>query len=194
VSVLASAVIADSSSPSWLDPVIIGIIITSVVLGVFRGLIRSVAGVLGLVLAALFAGRFAALFDPALDQAHIKHPPVTGAWAFVLAFIVIVVAVEVVANLLRFVQKVLFLGWIDRVGGALFGLFRGVLISMILLAGLAMFGSSQFNSEMRQAQVAVFLWQNMSGLAGMLPQGMQQSVIRLVHDQAPFTQQKATGQ
>ncbi|HWE61459.1 MAG TPA: CvpA family protein [Chloroflexota bacterium] len=191
---LGSLLLANSASGSWLDPVIIGIIVVSVALGFFRGLIRSIAGLLGLVVAAIFAGQFAALFDPALNQAGIQHPPITGAVAFVLAFVIIFAAVELAANLLRFLQTMLFLGWVDRLGGAFFGLIRGIILSMVLVAGLAMFGSSQFNASLRQAQIAVLLWQNASALTGMLPAGMEQSMIRLMHSQAPFLGALVPGQ
>ena len=193
MAVLGILLLAGTGSGSWLDSVIIGVILVSMVFGFFRGLIRSVAGVIGLVLAAIFAGRFATLFDPALNQAGIQHPPITGTVAFVLAFVLIVVGVELAANVLRFLQTILFLGWIDRVGGAFFGLIRGIILSMVVLAALAMFNSSYFNASLRQAQVAVFLWQNASGLAGMLPAGMEQSMIRLVHNQAPFLGIKLPG-
>lgn len=186
---LAVAETTTTTVATWLDPIIIGIMVASTVLGAFRGLIRSAAGLIGLVLGAVFAGRLAALIDPALDQAGIQHPSITGAAAFVVAFVAIVIAVEVAANALRIIQKVLFLGWVDMVGGALFGLIRGVLVCMILLAGLALFGSKQFNSTLRQATVAVWLWQNMSAAVDMLPAGMRESTIRLVHDQAPFTRE-----
>jgi membrane protein required for colicin V production len=190
---LGSLLLATSASGNWLDPVIIGIILLSVALGILRGLIRSVAGFVGLLLAALFASRLATLINPALNDANIKHPPVTGAAAFVVAFVVIFVAVEMLANMLRFVEKILFLGWIDRVGGAVFGLARGVILSMVLLAAFAMFGSAQFNTTLRQAQVAVTLWQNASALTGMLPKGMQKSMIHLVNGQAPFLGQQLAG-
>lgn len=177
----SGVLLAAGSNGSWLDPIIIAIILLSVALGILRGLIRSVAGLVGLMLAALFAGRVAALFDPALTEAKhlapIQPPPITGTIAFVLAFVLIVVAVEVAANMLRFVQKMLFLGWLDRVGGAVFGLVRGVILSMVLLAALAMFDSPAFQSSLRQAQVGVALWQNMSALTGMLPAGIRQRAI-----------------
>ena len=183
-----------STASNWLDPVLYGLIVLSVLFGIRRGLLRSIAGVLGLVLAALFAGRVAALVEPTLDHAGIKHPSAPAAVVFVIAFIAIVVAVEFAAGILRFVQRVLFLGWIDRLGGALFGLIRGILFCMILVAGLSLYGSTSEQATTRQSSLAVWLWQNMSGLAGMLPSGMQQSTIRLVHDKAPFVAQKALGQ
>lgn len=186
---LAVAAGTASTTTTWLDPVVIGLIALSTFYGFMRGLLRSVAGVVGLVLAAIFAGRLAAYVDPALNDAHIQHPSTNGAAAFVIAFIAIVVVVEVAANLLRFVEKIMLLGWVDRFGGALFGLFRGVLLSMILLAGFAVYGSKDFNATLKQTTVAVWLWQNAAANTGMLPAGMRQSIIRLVNNQAPFTSQ-----
>jgi membrane protein required for colicin V production len=175
-----------STTTTWLDPVVIGLIGLSTFYGFMRGLLRSIAGVIGLILAAIFAGKLAAFVDPALNDAGIKHPSIGGSVAFVIAFIAIVVAVEVGANFLRIVQKVMLLGWVDRFGGALFGLFRGVLLSMILLAGFSLYGSKSFNKTLKQTTVAVWLWRHASADTGMLPAGMRHSMIRLVNNEAPF--------
>ena len=184
---LAAAVgTTTSTTTTWLDPVVIGLIGLSTFYGFLRGLLRSIAGVVGLILAALFAGKLAAYVDPALNDAGIKHPSIGGSVSFVIAFIAIVVAVELGANLLRIVEKVMLLGWIDHFGGALFGLIRGVLLSMILLAGFSLYGSQEFNKTLKQTTVAVWLWRHASVDTQMLPSGMRQSVIRLVNNKAPF--------
>jgi membrane protein required for colicin V production len=190
---IAASAAAASTTTNWLDAVIIGILAFSTFIGVRRGLLRSVAGIVGLILAALFAGKLAALIDPSLQQAHIKHPPINGAVTFVIAFLAIVVAVEFGAGLLVWVQRLMLLGWVDRLGGGVFGLLRGVLLSMILLAGFAQFGSKDFNNTIRQATVAVWLWNNVPSVTNMLPPGMRQSTIRLVHNQAPFLGQQFPG-
>jgi membrane protein required for colicin V production len=187
--VIATATTAAGTTTNWLDPTIVGIIAVSAFLGVWRGLIRSVAGFAGIILAALFAGKLAALVDPALKHAGVKQPPVNGGWTFVVAFIAIVVAVEIGANILVWVQRLMLLGWVDRLGGLIFGAARGVLLSMILLAGFAQFGSTDFNSAIKQGAVAVWLWQNVPSVTKMLPAGMRDSTIRLVHDKAPFLDQ-----
>jgi membrane protein required for colicin V production len=190
---IAASAAAAGTTTNWLDAVIIGILAFSTFIGVRRGLLRSLAGIVGLILAALFAGKLAALIDPSLKQAHLKHPPVNGAVAFVIAFLAIVIAVEFGAGLLVWVQRLMLLGWVDRLGGAVFGLLRGVLLSMVLLAGFAQFGSKDFNGTIRQATVAVWLWDNVPSATNMLPPGMHQSTIRLIHNQAPFLGQGFPG-
>jgi membrane protein required for colicin V production len=185
-SLIATVAAAASTTTYWLDPVVVGIIIASAFLGLWRGLIRSVASFAGLILGAIFAGKLAAYIDPTLKQANIQHPAINGTWAFVIAFLVILVAVEIAANLVARIIRIMFLGWADRMGGAAFGLARGVLLAMILLAGLAQFNSKQFNAQVKQASTAIWLWENVPTVASMLPAGIRDSTIRLVHDQAPF--------
>jgi membrane protein required for colicin V production len=181
-----NAIAAATTTTNWLDPAIIGIMAVSAFYGLWRGLLRSMAGLVGIVLAALFAGQLAAHIDPALKQANIQHPPLNANWAFVIAFVAIIVAVELAANVLVVVERFMLLGWVDRLGGAAFGLARGVLFCMILLAGLAQFNSKQFNDQIKNANTAVWLWKNVPALTNMLPPGMRDSTIRLVEKQAPF--------
>ncbi len=177
---------AASSTTNWLDPAIVGVIAVSGIFGLFRGLLRTIAGIAGVVLGALFAGQLAAKVDPVLKQAGIQHPAVNGRWAFLIAFIAIVVVVEIAANLLVWVERFLMLGWVDRVGGLVLGLARGVLLSMILLAAVAQFDSTEFNQQARQSQIAEWMWDNAPSLVNMLPAGMRESTIRLIKDNAPF--------
>jgi membrane protein required for colicin V production len=184
--VVGIATAAASTTTNWLDPAVVGIVAISGLFGLLRGLLRSLAGIAGVVLGALFAGKLADKVDPALKQAGIQHPAINGRWAFLIAFVAIVVAVEFAANLLVWVERFMMLGWLDRVGGLAIGLARGVLLSMILLAGFAQFDSAQFNQQATQSQVAAWLWDNVPALATMLPPGMLDSTTRLIEDQSPF--------
>ena len=175
-----------ATTTNWMDPAIVGVIAISGLFGLWRGLLRSIAGIAGIVLGALFAGQLAAQIDPVLKQAGIQHPAINGRWAFLIAFIAIVVVVEMAANVLVVLERFLMLGWFDRAGGLVLGLARGVLLSMILLAGVAQFDSPEFNSQVHQSQVAVWLWENVPSLTNMLPAGMRDSMIRLVQHNAPF--------
>lgn len=175
---------------TWLEPAITGIVVASTFLGAWRGLIKTVAGLVGLVLAAFFAGRVAVWVAPILKKPYVPaHPPVNGAAAFVIAFIVIYIAVEFAAGLLRWVARLFLLGWVDRVGGAVLGFVRGVILSMVLVVGLELFGGVNFNAVVRDSTVAVWLWQNAPALTAMIPPGMQKSIESLVNGNSPFSKE-----
>jgi membrane protein required for colicin V production len=175
------------NTTTWLEPAITAIVVASTLLGAWRGLIRTIAGLTGLILAAFFAGRVAVWVDPALDNPYVPpHPPVNGAAAFAIAFLIIYVAVEFAAGLLRWLARLFFLGWVDRAGGAILGFIRGVILSMILVVGLELFGKASFNATVRDSAFAVWLWQNAPDLAGMIPPGAEKSIESLVGGRSPF--------
>jgi membrane protein required for colicin V production len=176
------------NSTTWLEPAIVAIVVASTLLGAWRGFIQTVAGLVGLVLAAFFAGRVAVWVDPVLNNPDVPpHPPVNGAAAFVIAFLIIYVAVEFAAGLLRWLARLLFLGWLDRVGGAILGFIRGVVLSMVLVVALELFGKASFNATVRDSAIAVWLWQNAPALAGMIPPGAEKSIESLVGGKTPFS-------
>jgi uncharacterized membrane protein required for colicin V production len=81
------------------------------------------------------------------------------------------------------------LGWVDRLGGAVLGFIRGVLLAMVLVVGLELFGKASFNATVRDSSVTVWLWQNAPGLVAMVPPGMQKSIEGLVSGQNPFSKE-----
>jgi membrane protein required for colicin V production len=188
VSLLLAATTGNTTT--WLEPAITAIVVASTLIGAWRGLIRTVAGLIGLVLAAFFAGRVAAWVDPVLKNPHVPpHPPVNGATAFVIAFLMIYIAVEFAAGLLRWLARMLLLGWVDRLGGAILGFIRGVILAMVLVVGLELFGKASFNATVRDSAFAVWLWQNAPALAGMIPPGAEKSIESLVNGDKPFTKE-----
>jgi membrane protein required for colicin V production len=188
VTVLLAATTGNSST--WLEPAIVAIVVASTLIGAWRGLIRTVAGLVGLVLAAFFAGRLAIWVDPVLSEAHLPpHPPVNGAAAFIIAFLVIYAAVEFAAGMLRWLARLFFLGWLDRVGGAVLGFIRGVILAMVLVVGLELFGAASFNATLQDSTVAVWLWQNTPALASMVPPGAVKSIESLVNGHSAFAKE-----
>ncbi|MFY9327624.1 MAG: CvpA family protein [Georgfuchsia sp.] len=117
----------------------------SVLLGFWRGVVSEVlalvAWVLAFILGRLFAPHLALelsrwITDPALQ--------------YLAAFLAIAVAVLLLAALVRLLVSGLLraigLGWADRFLGAMFGLARGVLLVLVLVAagGLTTFPKQQW--------------------------------------------------
>ncbi len=117
---------------NWLDIVILLIIAVATFLGLFMGLIKAVLVLVGIIVGVILAGRF---YTP-LSQL-LSFIPDEGA-AKVIAFAIILIGVMLIAILLavflKWAASLVMLGWVNRLGGALFGLLLGALFCGALLA------------------------------------------------------------
>jgi membrane protein required for colicin V production len=101
---------------NWVDIVIIIYLGISVLTGLMEGLIRTVLSVLGVIVGIILASHFYKQLGNILTFISNNN------WANITAFIIILVAVMIVAAIigliLRSVIKAIMLGWVDKVGGA----------------------------------------------------------------------------
>jgi membrane protein required for colicin V production len=118
-----------------LDFAVIGILLLSMLLGLWRGLLCEVLSVLGwpfaIVLSKLSAGSIAPLLPIEQEEMRI-------AIAYVLVFVVALIAWGILARLIARLLKAIGPDWADRAMGGLFGVLRGALLVLVLvwLAGL----------------------------------------------------------
>jgi membrane protein required for colicin V production len=106
--------------------------------GIFRGLVKEVASIAG-VLGGLFA---AYMFHPAAAGAlarFIANPAYRNILGFLLIFCAVLIAVNLAAIVVKYLMKIVFLGWLDRLGGLALGLAKGVLIVAVLFLALTAF-------------------------------------------------------
>ena len=119
------------------DVAVVAMIALSVLFGFLRGIVRSLIGlaawVTGFVLAIGFAPAVATVL-PAFPDA----PLLPQALAFVLVFVLALVAGALVAWPLRSVIHKAGLGFVDRGLGGLFGMARGavLVLAFVLVGGL----------------------------------------------------------
>jgi membrane protein required for colicin V production len=122
---------------NWLDFVILLIIVIATFLGLWVGLIRAGLFLVGIIVGVILAGRFYLPFSQVLS-----FLPGEGT-AKVVAFAIILIGVMVIAVLLAVLLKrltsLVLLGWVDRLGGAIFGLLLGAIFCGALLAIWAKF-------------------------------------------------------
>jgi len=149
---------------TWLDYAVIGVILGSIAWGVWRGLVRetlSLAGwVIAFLAANLFAGPVGEGFTPSM------RPELRVLYAWLAIFVLTLAATTLAALLLSKIVKVVGLGGLDRLLGALFGLARGLLIvvAFALAAGLtslprkAVWLDSACGNALAQAALALKPW------------------------------------
>jgi len=119
---------------NWLDIVIVLIVAffaaTAFSAGLIRELVTLVSVVVGIAVAGLFyddLARDVLVFIDNKDTANIV--------AFLMLLGAIYLAGQLIAIMLKQVTAILLLGWADRLGGALFGLLKGlVVVEMLLIA------------------------------------------------------------
>ncbi len=123
---------------NWLDIVIVLIVAffaaTAFSAGLIRELVTLVSVVVGIAVAGLFyddLARDVLVFIDNKDTANIV--------AFLMLLGAIYLAGQLIAIMLKQVAAILFLGWADRLGGALFGLLKGLLVVEVLLIAFVTF-------------------------------------------------------
>jgi len=127
-----------TSGLTFIDWTIVVVLVISAIAAFFRGLIRSLFSVAGLIVGIFVASWYYA----AVAAWLVRWVPQVGI-AELIAFILIVVATIVLFSLAgRIIQgatSAIGLGFMDRLGGGAFGLFRGGLIVTAIIMPLAAF-------------------------------------------------------
>ncbi len=120
----------------YLDIIILIVIIASVVEGIVHGFVYEVCSLFGLI-----AGFFIAMKFFAVVAGHLGFIPFPLWILKVIAFLIILIGINIIFRIvgksLRAILRKVFMGWLDRIAGGVFGLLRGVfvvlLITMIML-------------------------------------------------------------
>ncbi len=123
---------------NWLDVVLAVILACSIVAGLRKGLARELVALVSvlaaLVLAIWFYGTAGSFVLP-----YVSHKAIASFIGFTLVFALVVVAGAVFGKLLAALMKWTGLGWLDRLGGAAFGLARGLVVGIVLVMALLAF-------------------------------------------------------
>jgi len=118
---------------NWADWVIIAILAISALFSVRRGFVKEalslVTWVSAFVVARLFSGAMAVVLEK-----YIETPSVRIASAFALLFVLMLILGAIVSNLFEMLVSATGLSATDRVLGMGFGVARGGLVVVVLVA------------------------------------------------------------
>lgn len=118
---------------NWVDISIMIIILFNLVIGIRQGIIRGIINLIG-VITAIFLAIF---WFKEVGEYIGLHSRLSEEISNILGFAIIFLGVCLIARIIEiFLKKIfslLFVSWIDGLGGALFGLTRGSLMVGILL-------------------------------------------------------------
>ena len=117
---------------NWLDIVIAVVLIIPIFTGLKQGLIKAALSLAGLIVGVILAGNFYQQLGGVLG--FISNEDIANVVAYILILAVVMIIAIVVATLLKFTAKAVLLGWVDHLGGAVFGLLMGAIFMGALLA------------------------------------------------------------
>lgn len=138
-----------------VDWVIMIVLAVAAITGLVQGFVRSVFGLAGLVLGLQIA--FRNFPQAAAKLAPLVHAePVANAIAFIGIAILIMALAALVGHILAKLFRIIGLGWLDALAGAVFGFAEGVLlVSVCILATVAFFPQAAWLSESKTPQLFV---------------------------------------
>lgn len=120
------------------DILIVVILGYSLVRGLFRGLVKEISSIIG-----VFGGFYAAytyygIFSKFL-AGFIHDVSYLNIFSFLVIFCCVLIIVSILGIIIKYLLNIAFLGWVDRIGGLVFGFIKAVLIVSVLFISLTAF-------------------------------------------------------
>jgi membrane protein required for colicin V production len=122
-----------------LDISIFIVIALSTIRGFFRGFIQEASTILGLIASFFLASYYYNNLTLWLARFFPHHRLLLTVFCFLLLFFLCLYVFHLVALMIRKAIRLVFLGWLDRVLGGLFGLIKGTIIIFVLVTVLMLF-------------------------------------------------------
>ena len=120
------------------DILILIILGYSLVRGLFRGLVKEVSSIVG-VLGGFYAAYTYYSILAGLLAGLIHDTSYLNILSFLIIFCGVLIVVGVLGVIIKYLLNIAFLGWVDRIGGVVFGALKGILIVSILFITLTAF-------------------------------------------------------
>ncbi|MFC2018281.1 CvpA family protein [Chloroflexota bacterium] len=121
---------------NWVDIVIIVAALIGAYMGWRHGLIRTVFTLVGLIIGVVLAGQWSDGLTEVLS-------PSGAQWAYLTSFAIIVIIVVIIANIcgkiLQTFFKLIMMGWLDSIGGIIFGVLLGALLMAAVLTSMGLY-------------------------------------------------------
>jgi membrane protein required for colicin V production len=123
---------------NFVDILIWAVLLLFVIKGFLKGFVKEVCSLLGLLLGGWAAFKYDHFLAEAIRPLiHLPHG-IAVFLSFVLIFLSLGLLFYLFGYLLTVVCKIALLGWLNRIGGVLFGLLEGaLLLCMVLYFGVS---------------------------------------------------------
>jgi uncharacterized membrane protein required for colicin V production len=142
-----------------IDIIILIVLIAFFITGARRGLIRQAMDIVGIILAFLGAFFLAHYVAGYLEDAiHLQYK-ISLVLSAVTVFIVIIVFFKSLGVFYKKLAEKALLGSLDRIGGGLFGIFKGVLlVSLLLIIAFNIPIPDRYKMQIRDRPLAIGIY------------------------------------
>ena len=148
---------------NWLDIILLVLLGLSLFQGLRRGLIKTVMSLAGIIAGVFLASRF---YDDVSAWFGFAESTAFNVFSFLLIIGLVMIITAVIASMLRFAASAVLLGWVDNLGGAVFGLLLGaVFLGALLSLWIKLFGAG----IVTESGVAAFLAGKFPFVLALLP-------------------------
>lgn len=128
---------------NWLDVVVFAICIIALIRGFFTGFVMQIATLAGLILGAIFAKDIAMVIYPHIAGWMDNSENIALPLSYFVGFILILIGVTIVGRIINSLVKVVLLGPINKLAGAVFCMGKWIVIISVLLNLLIMFDNKK---------------------------------------------------
>ena len=129
----------------WLDIILLVGLVVPTFIGLKQGLIKAVLSLVGIIVGVILASNFYDTLANAMG--FIQNKDIANIIAFVLILAVVIIIATLLARLLKSIVKLVMLGWVNNLGGAIFGFIMGAIVMGAILATWVKFFGSDMLAE-----------------------------------------------
>lgn len=115
-----------------LDIILGALLIYAVYNGLKKGLFVELASLVALVVGIFIAIKFSYLIRTIIENHVSWSPKILAITAFGLTFFIVVIAIHSLAEVFTSIADFAYLGWLNKLGGAIFSVLKTVLLLSIV--------------------------------------------------------------
>lgn len=153
---------------NWIDFVIIAMLLGFVVTAYTAGLIREVVTLVAVVIGVVVAGL---LYDNFAEDVFvfIHDEDAASAVAFLVLFGSVYLLGQIGAYVLKTMASIMMLGWADKIGGAAFGLVKGLIVVQLMVLVFAAYPTANLDDAIDNSAIGRFFVDDASFMLPFLP-------------------------
>ena len=160
---------------NWLDIAIILIVVGFVAAAYSAGLIREVITLLSVIIGIIIAGQ---LYDNLTTDVLVfmDDRDVADAISFLVLFGAVYLFGQILAYTLKTGASLLMLGWANHIGGAFFGLLKGLIVVEVLLIVFAAYPELGLDGAVDGSELAPYFVEDVDWVQWILPGNFDERV------------------